>query len=316
MIEMRIIILVTLLLGSLIASSLTLSDCYLKISSTATLEYNVENVSANTIILDISSFRYKLADSNYIVVTLGYPPLNLYGFAILNRNNTIFFYSIRGDQNHWHRVEENITGNIVVKINVINGSLIYELLSRGILIDTYKTNISFESLELRNLIITVASPYNSKNSWLMFKELILTADNNIVLEISPNNTTLTNIKEEGLIYPDTNRIELVCLKPVVITKTVTYNNTVTTINSFTTTSIIETTKTITTTLYSTLTTSITETTPTTITMNNTITITETITNTYTVTSTSETATTIEPYLVVSILMIVIGASITLLLRRR
>ncbi len=301
-----------------IISTSTLNNCYLKLLSTATIEYNFENISANTLILDISSFEYKLIDENYIVVTLGYPPLNLYGFAILNRNNTIFFYSIRGDQNHWHKIMSNISGNIIIRVEVHNGSLTYELMSRGIVIDTYKVNISFESLELRNLVLTVASPYDSKGSWLMFKELVLTADNNVIVDLLPDNNTLTKIKEEDLIYPNKNNIEIVCLKPTTITKTLTYSYTATvTASPITTTSIVEMTKTYTTIIYSTSTTSVTETVSSIIMENNTVTTTETITTTSTITSTKEIPIIpIELYLTILALIIAIIVLVALLMHRK
>ncbi len=316
-----ILLLTTVLFGSAnIISTSALNECYLKISSTATIEYNFENISANTLILYISSLKYKLTNDNYIIVALGYPPLNLYGFAILNRNNTISFYSIRGDQNHWHKITNNISGDIIIRVEVHNGSLTYELLSKGIVIDNYKTNISFESLELKNLVLTVASPYDSKSSWLMFKELVLTADNNVIVDLLPDNNTLTKIKEKDLIYPNKDNIEVICLKPITITRTLTYNYTTTVATSpitITLTSIVEITKTYTTMMYSTLTTSVTETVSSTITENTTVTATETVTSTFTVTSTKEIPTIpVELYLIILVLIVAIIILTTLLLRRK
>ena len=314
-----ILLLAIILFGSAnIIGTSALNDCYLKISSTATIEYNFENISASTLILDISTLKYKLANDNYIVIALGYPPLNLYGFTILNRNNTISFYSIRGDQNHWHKIMNNISGDIIIRVEVHNGSLTYELLSKGIIIDSYKTNISFESFELKNLVLTVASPYDSKGSWLMFKELVLVADNNVIVDLLPDNNTLTKIKEEDLIYPNKDNIEVICLKPITVTRTLTYNYTTTvTASPITITSIVEMTKTYTTIVYSTLTTSITETVSSTITENTTVTTTETVTSTSTITSTREIPTiTIELYLTILVLIAAIIVLAALLLRRK
>lgn len=319
---MRVIVLMLLLAIVLFGltntiSALALNNCYLKLLSTATIEYSFENISAKTIILDISLLRYKLADESYIIVTLGYPPLNLYGFAILNRNNTISYYSIRGDQNHWHKVTGNISDNIIVRVEVHNRTLTYELMSRGMIIDIYKTNTSLYSLELRNLVLTIASPYDTKDSWLIFKELVLTANNNVIVDLLPDNNTLAKIKEEDHIYP-MNNIQVVCIKPITITKTLTYNYTSTiTANPITTTRIVETTKTYTATIYTTLTTSIVKTFSSIITENTTITTTKTIISTYTTTSTKEVFTTpMELYLTIIAITVITIILAALLLQRK
>ncbi len=261
------------------------NECYLRIKSSTTLEYSIKNVKASRIILDASLLEYRLADDSYIVFTLGYPPLNLYGFAIIRENNTTLLYSIRGSQNHWHAVNYNISGNVVIIIDIHNKILEYELLSNGVIVDNYATNISSNVLELRNIVITIASPYNLRNSWITFKKLVVTANNNIIIDLEPNNNTLTEIKEEGLLYPNSGNIELVCMEPITVTKTITQNYTMTLPANSTTKTIVEK-ENHTITLYNTITTTIVKTITTTKTRSITTTKTSILTKTLTAITTS------------------------------
>ncbi len=311
-------ILALILIIHVVSSNASVNECYLRIKSPATLEYSLENIKANRIILDMSLLEYKLADNSYIVLMFGYPPLNLYGFAIVRENNTTSFYSIRGSQNNWHIVSQNISDNIVIMVKVYNKTLEYELLSNGLVVDHYITNTSLNSLELRSIVITIASPYNSRNSWITFKKLVVTADNNIIVDLEANNNTLTEIKEEGLLYPNNRNLELVCIRPITVTETITNNYTTTiSANSTTVTKTIIEKETYTTTLYSTLTITSIET----ITATTNITLTETNISTTTLTTTTTFFNEI-PYMPVvfyGILLILIALVLTLLivlLRRR
>ena len=315
-----IILLILVVLAPLTqGNNTTLNVCYLKFSSPVTLEYSFENVSAKTIILDISSLEYQLKDNGYIIISLGYPPLNLYGFAILYVNNTTNYYSIRGDQNHWHLIRNNISGNVIVRIDIYNHTLVYELLSNGLIIDSYKTNIALNSLDLRNLVLAIGSPYGSSRGWFAFRELTLTADNNVIVSLLPDNNTLTEIKEEDLAYPNTDNIRILCIKPVTLTKTITYNYT-STITVSPNITILEVTKTYTTTIYTTLVTSIVETKTNTITSNSTIILTSTTTNTITLTTTSTLSVERQTvpfgvYVLIIVLVLIIIALIALILRK-
>ncbi len=311
--RLLIISILTLMLIVHVAySNASVNECYLKIKSPATLEYSLENIRANRIILDVPLLEYKLTDNSYIVFMFGYPPLNLYGFAIVRENNTTSFYSIRGSQNNWHLVNHNISGNIVIMVRVYNKTLEYELLSNGLVVDHYITNTSLDLLGLRGIVITIASPYNSRNSWIIFKKLAVTADNNIIVDLEANNNTLAEIKEEDLLYPNSGNIELICIRPITVTKTITHNYTTTILaNSTTITRTIIEKQTLTTTLYSNITTTVIETMTTT--TNITLTKTNISATTLTTTTTSLKEVPYIPTVFYSILFILVALVLALLI---
>lgn len=274
-------------------------------------------LNINSIILTITNLKYNLVPNSYFLVMVGEFPTDVYGYAIIAKNDGINFFIIRGSQNEWFKINVPIFNNVTISVKLNKSYIVNDLYINNIHVASMRRNRSI--LPLKTLIISLGNVrgLNAYAGKVFLSSITLIADNLKLIDTITPNTTYSFLLNETSIIPSKNRVRLICeyVKPKTITITKTYTVTTTTVLiNVTTTTII-----LTTTNVKTLVTTIPTTSTITLYRNITINKTLTLTTTYTLTSTVTKTVIIEhvPWYVLPIILGLIIAIVvlTFILRR-
>lgn len=269
-------------------------------------------LNTNSMMLTITNLRYSLVSNSYFLVMVGEPPTDVYGYAIIARNDGIDFFIIRGSQNEWFRISTPIFSNATISVRLNKSHIINDLYINDIHVISLKRNRSI--LPLKTLIISLGNVkgLNAYAGKVFLSSITLIVDNSKLIDTLTPNTTYSFLLNETSIIPSRSRVRLVCeyLEPktITITKTITRTYTVTTIF----TNVTTTTVTLTTTNVKTLVTTIPTTTTITLYRNASANKTLTLTTTYTSTSTVTKTITME-YMPWYVPLIILGLIIAIVI---
>jgi len=272
-------------------------------------------LNISNMMLTITNLRYNLVPNSYFLVMVGEPPTDVYGYAIIIRNDSIDFYIIRGSQNEWFKINTPIFSNVTISVKLDKSYIVNDLYINNIHVASLKRDRSI--LPLKTLVISLGNVegLNVYTGKVFLSSITLIADNSKLIDTVTPNTTYSFLLNETSITPSKSRVRLVCeyLKPKTITITKTYTVT-TVLTNVTTTTVV-----LTTTNVKTLVTTIPTISTITLYRNVTINKTLTLTTTYSLTSTVTKTITVERipwYVLPSILGLIITiAVLTFILRK-